>query len=462
VVRRYGPPILGLQFILDIVLTLFSAKIAEQLRLHVVTGLERREQFVVVRPWVYFLIAAVWICFLLLFGAFHSARGASLLVDLSNLWLSLTTAMLVLASIFYLLALQPPDAPSRLFYVYFYFVDLFMLGASRILVSTLVSTARRRGRHLRRVLLVGGGVQARHVAVRLKGKESGGVSLVGYVSPAGEPPIIQWKRLGDFGDLKNLVREAQIDEVIIALPADAHEDALRMNAQLQQSGVSVHILPDVFEMMAMRARVEDFYGLPLVNLSASSMNPVQANAKRLFDLTVAAVLFVLLLPFFLAIALWIKLDSRGPILIHQRRVGAGGKIFRMHKFRTMAWAPSDIDTPFEKRRNDPRVTRAGRVLRRTSIDELPQLWNVLTGEMSLVGPRPELPALVEDYEPWQRKRFTVPPGMTGWWQINGRSEQMMHLNTEADLFYVQNYSILLDVQILLRTLSAVVRGKGAY
>jgi exopolysaccharide biosynthesis polyprenyl glycosylphosphotransferase len=208
--------------------------------------------------------------------------------------------------------------------------------------------------------------------------------------------------------------------------------------------------------------VEDFYGLPLISIGESSMNPVQARVKRAFDIVVAGLLCLLLSPLLILIALWIKLDSRGPIIIHQRRVGAGGRIFRMHKFRSMFWDPDTIDAAFEKRPDDPRITRAGRTLRRTSLDELPQLWNVLTGEMSLVGPRPELPVIVDQYEPWQRKRFGVPPGMTGWWQINGRSDVSMHLNTEADLFYVQNYSILLDIQILLRTLGAVIKGKGAF
>jgi lipopolysaccharide/colanic/teichoic acid biosynthesis glycosyltransferase len=128
----------------------------------------------------------------------------------------------------------------------------------------------------------------------------------------------------------------------------------------------------------------------------------------------------------------------------------------------MRWDPETLDAAFAKSPNDPRITRLGRVIRRTSFDELPQLWNVLRGEMSLVGPRPELPIIVQGYQDWQHKRFRVQPGMTGWWQIHGRGELAMHLNTEFDLFYVQNYSVLLDIQILLRTLGAVIRGNGAY
>lgn len=460
-IRRFPPFALGLQFVLFLALTLCAVKIAEQIRVHVEIGLERREQFVAIRPWVYLLVLAIWICFLLLFGAFDERRGSSLLADLGNMWLSVTISMLVLASMFYLLALPITQAPSRLFYVYFYGLDLLLLGVATVTMYSALASLRRSGKHLRRVLLIGAGVHGRHVAVRLQGQDAAGVRLVGHLGEPGEM-LAGVERLGDIGELDGIVRQYDIDQVVIALPAAAHDQVLQMNTQLQVHDIDVRVLPDVFEMVAMRTRVEDFYGLPLISLREPSMNPVQTRVKRLFDTVVSAALLVLLFPLLAAVALWVRLDSHGPVLIHQRRVGAKGRTFRMHKFRTMQWDPATVDAAFEKRPDDPRVTRAGRVLRRTSLDELPQLWNVLIGEMSLVGPRPELPAIVDTYEPWQRKRFGVPPGITGWWQVNGRSEREMHLNTEIDLFYVQNYSILLDLQILLRTVGAVIRGKGAY
>jgi lipopolysaccharide/colanic/teichoic acid biosynthesis glycosyltransferase len=184
----------------------------------------------------------------------------------------------------------------------------------------------------------------------------------------------------------------------------------------------------------------------------------------------------------LVTALAVRLDSSGPALIRQKRIGENGEPFNMLKFRTMfagaeTAAPSGGETgkadeqegakigstePIRKRPNDPRVTRVGRTLRHYSIDEIPQLVNVLRGEMSLVGPRPELPWLVDCYEPWQRHRFAVPPGMTGWWQIHGRSDRPMHLNVEDDLYYIRNYSLWMDVQILLRTVPVVLSGRGAY
>jgi exopolysaccharide biosynthesis polyprenyl glycosylphosphotransferase len=300
------------------------------------------------------------------------------------------------------------------------------------------------------------------VAVRLRGRESAGVVLVGYLRGEEEATVPDLKELGRPDALVSVLEQEHIDEVVLALPAEAHTETLALAAMLQDTDVNLRILPDVFELVAMKARIEDFFGLPLISIREPSVSPIQARVKRAFDIAVSTVLVVLLSPLLLGIAIWVKLDSRGPVLIHQRRVGAGGIPFYMHKFRTMVWDPAALDRNVEKRPNDPRVTAAGKFLRRTSLDELPQLWNVLKGEMSMVGPRPELPAIVEHYEPWQRKRFLVPPGMTGWWQVNGRAERSMHLNTEIDLYYVQNYSILLDMQILARTVGAVIRGKGAY
>jgi exopolysaccharide biosynthesis polyprenyl glycosylphosphotransferase len=461
-IRRYGPVLLALQFLGDLALTLLSVKIAEQIRLHVSTGLERRHSFETVQPDVYLLVLGLWAIFFFLLGVFEQRGRASVVSDLSTLWVSVTIAMLVLASFFYLLALAPPQAPSRLFYVYFYVIDLVLLTAAHVVVFHTLAGLRRRGRHVRRVLLIGAGVLGRHVAIRLRDRQGDGLVLAGYLARQNEPDIPGLQRLGNTDSLAAVVGDNAIDEVVMALPAEAHIEALHMTSELQDTGVDVRILPDVFEMVAMKAGIEDFYGLPLISITEPSINPVQARVKRAFDIVVSGFLLLLTLPLTVAAALWVRLDSPGPVLIHQRRIGAGGKPFFMHKFRSMRWDPDQLDAGFVKRPGDPRVTRSGKLLRRASLDELPQLWNVLMGEMSLVGPRPELPSIVESYEPWQRKRFAVPPGMTGWWQVNGRGERSMHLNTEVDLFYVQNYSILLDVQILVRTLGAVIRGRGAF
>jgi exopolysaccharide biosynthesis polyprenyl glycosylphosphotransferase len=194
--------------------------------------------------------------------------------------------------------------------------------------------------------------------------------------------------------------------------------------------------------------------------------------KRVFDLLMTLFLLPVSLLIMLIIAIGIKLEGPGPVIFKQKRAGENGRIFNMFKFRTMVPGAEELRHLVEnvnedgnlihKSDHDPRVTRVGRFLRKTSLDELPQLINIFKGDMSLVGPRPEMPYLVEMYEPWQRKRFAVPQGITGWWQVNGRSDKPMHLNTEDDLYYVQNYSLLLDIQILFKTILVVLRGKGAF
>lgn len=205
---------------------------------------------------------------------------------------------------------------------------------------------------------------------------------------------------------------------------------------------------------------------------ASPMNGYQRAIKRFVDLLLSSILLILALPVFIVIAAAIRLDSRGPVFFRQERIGEGNRRFRIIKFRTMVVDAEERSGEVErtnehgqvvhKHQDDPRITRIGRMLRRTSIDEIPQIFNVISGEMSLVGPRPELPKIVERYETWQYERLTVPQGLTGWWQVNGRSDKPMHLNTQYDLYYVRNYSLLLDLQILLKTIWVVLRGKGAY
>jgi exopolysaccharide biosynthesis polyprenyl glycosylphosphotransferase len=241
---------------------------------------------------------------------------------------------------------------------------------------------------------------------------------------------------------------------------------------LEALPVRIKVIPDYFSLALVQARVEMLGGFPLIGLREPIIRGLPRTVKRIFDIVVSIILLILLAPLMAVIALAIRLDSKGPAIFRQTRVGENGALFDMFKFRTMVVggkrdAPQlvEIDPEGElihKHREDPRVTRLGRTLRRFSLDELPQLVNVLRGEMSIVGPRPEMPWLVERYKPWQRKRFAVPQGITGWWQINGRSEKPMHLNTDEDLYYIYNYSLWLDIQIILRTPVAVIQGKGAF
>jgi exopolysaccharide biosynthesis polyprenyl glycosylphosphotransferase len=241
---------------------------------------------------------------------------------------------------------------------------------------------------------------------------------------------------------------------------------------LEDLPVGVWIALGFFDLALYRTDIEDFAGIPMLDLRASAIDDYQRMVKRAFDLTFGLFAVIPALPLMAVSALMVFLEDGAPVLFRQTRVGENGRLFEMLKFRTMVRNAEQLQDQVERRdehgnlihksKDDPRVTRVGRLLRRLSLDELPQLFNVIAGTMSLVGPRPEVPYLVEKYQPWQRKRFAVPPGLTGWWQVSGRSDKPMHLHTEDDLYYIQNYSIWLDIQILVRTGWVVLFGKGAF
>lgn len=303
-----------------------------------------------------------------------------------------------------------------------------------------------------------------------------GLNLTGFLDEV-EPNVAEQSEyvvhvLGRVDDVREVVQESDINDVVIALPQRDYAQINELVLALHDLPVQVRVVPDYFSLALYRASVEDFGGLPMINLRDPALNDVQRLVKRMFDLALSSILIAIALLPMAIITLLIKLDSDGPILFRQQRVGENGRLFSMYKFRSMIVGAdkmldgmteySEDGRLFFKKVDDPRVTNVGRFLRHTSLDELPQLFNVLKGDMSLVGPRPELPWLVGQYEPWQHKRLAVPQGMTGWWQINGRADKPLHLHTEEDLYYVQNYSLWMDIYILLKTPWVVVRGKGAY
>ncbi len=317
-----------------------------------------------------------------------------------------------------------------------------------------------------RVLIVGAGSLGHEVGAQITERNWLGLELVGYVDDHSGNGLT----LGTLNELERLCREQRIDVVIVTLPLSEHGELATLLERIHKLPVQVKMAPDMYPLAYLYSRLEMFGGMPLIGLHEPVIAPWQAVIKRALDVAIALAALILAAPVMLVIAVAIRLTSPGPIIFSHERVGEGGRLFRMHKFRTMVQNAEQIlleeartnEEALIKRANDPRVTPLGSWLRRFSLDELPQLWNVLTGDMSIVGPRPELPYLVERYEPWQRKRLLVPQGITGWWQINGRSEKPMLLHTEDDLYYVRNYSLLLDIEIMWKTIWVVLRGKGAY
>ena len=323
---------------------------------------------------------------------------------------------------------------------------------------------RMDGRLALRTLVVGTSAEASRLVEILRVAASGFLPL-GYVQ-ASEPavPANRLPVLGRVGELDRLVREHAADCLFVASTGITEADMSRVTRVARETEVEVRVLANLPQMLTSRLALQKVGPAIAIALRPARLSGPQATMKRAIDVAVASVALLVTLPLWPVIALAVRLDSRGPVLFHQERVTKDGRIFRMHKFRTMRTGDPAFDTtrPFFKLESDPRLTRVGGFLRRYSLDELPQLWNVLVGDMSIVGPRPlpaeQVAANVDLLTP----RQAVPAGVTGWWQINGRSRVTPEEALRLDLFYIENWSPTLDLYILLKTFGAVARRQGAF
>ena len=461
-------------FTIDILLTVVSLYVATRLRAFIplgtagALGLENTRL-----PWFAYLIAgACWSMALLFSGAYDPGRVLRWYSEAIHVVSGSLVATVLLAGALYMTLREV----SRLQFVYFLVINLWLLLAYRAglrIYYRALGKSRAEGRS--RVLIVGAGVLGQKVAKVVLDHSRWGFDLAGFLDDDPEKVGLSIEGapvMGDLGALRRVVEERQVDEVWIALPPRAYERLSQVVSDADELPVRVKIVPDYFSLALVQAKPEILGGVPIIGLREPVIEGFPRITKRVFDLIVGVLLLIFTAPVMAFITLAIRLDTKGPAVFRQRRVGENGRGFDMFKFRTMVADAEehgeDVLTTDEdghllhKRKDDPRVTRVGRLLRRFSLDELPQMINVLRGEMSLVGPRPEMPWLVEKYDPWQRRRFAVPQGLTGWWQINGRSDKPMHLNTDDDLYYVYNYSLWLDIQILIRTPFAVLIGRGAF
>jgi len=458
--RRFSVNFALFSIVLDGILVSFSLLIAEVIRpeLSRFSFAEPLASGEVIVPYVlYFSIPLIWIAVLLLFNVYDGRRNLRVVDEMSAVTLGSALASIASAGLLYF---SFRDV-SRLLFASFIVIAFISLVAWRLLLRSL---QRWRGFRVseRRVLVIGAGEIGERLRSQIENHTRLGLKFIGFLDDEKRGRQV----LGYLGDAHKVVQRKKPDDVVIALPGSAYQRVNLLAAELHDLPVRTWVIPDYFSLALHRAQIDDFAGLPLLDLRAPALNDSQRLFKRAFDVLLVLLTLPIVLPVMFICALAIRLDDGGPALLAQKRVGENGRLFTMHKFRTMkinaARKRIERDGFLHKRVDDPRVTRVGHFLRRSSLDELPQLWNVFKGEMSLVGPRPELPELVEQYKPWQRKRFAVPQGLTGWWQINGRSDRPMHLHTEDDLYYVQNYSIGLDFFILLKTLWTVISGRGAF
>lgn len=475
--KRFSTNNMVTLFIIDIVLVQIALDLGMRLRFVLPFGQLIKADWIGVyggyspTALFHFGIGVLWAAALLLASTYSPRKVVFWYDEFLRVFLAHTVAALVLAGLLYLGRIEL----LRLTYIYFYLVCLALLLGYRVLLRVYYRARRHNTNELTRVLVVGAGKVGRELVKSLQSQHATTLDLVGFLDDdrkKNHRTIVGLPVLGRLDEATQVVNELEIDEVIITLPLHAHARLANLVAELHQLPIRVHVVPDYFDLAFHGATIESLAGIPLIGLRDPAIDGFNRFGKRLMDIVLSSLALIVLAPVMLLLALLIKLEDGGPIFYRPLRVGENGKLFEMLKFRSMVVNAEKLQPKLNqvdsngkvlhKHADDPRVTRVGRWIRRTSLDELPQLINVLWGEMSLVGPRPEQPWLVDRYEPWQRKRFAVPQGITGWWQVTGRSDNPMHLHTEQDIYYIQNYSWWLDIQILWRTIAVVLRGRGAY
>ncbi len=378
----------------------------------------------------------------------------------------------VLVLYFVTIDLSNPVTLGKVILIFYWLLLVFWVGTGRIIIRSVHRRLLAKGYGRARSLIVGWNRRGWELLDNLISHPAAGNEILGYVTlyPAKNKGLARHsvQVLGGLDDLPRLISELKIDDVLLALDKDHHNRVLDIITRVSDEKVSLKISPDLSEAISGMARTQQLYGLPLIEIMPEIMPFWERLAKRLIDLVLSLIILMLLAPLFIIIAFAIKFDSRGPIFYLQERVGRRGRIFKVLKFRSMVVDAEDNSGPVWAARDDPRVTRMGRLLRFTRLDEFPQLLNVLEGEMSLVGPRPERPFFVEQIRkelPLYQRRHRVKPGITGWAQVKwGYDESLEDVRQKLkfDLFYMENMSLRLDLKILIYTIYVILTGKGSH
>ena len=410
------------------------------------------------------IYAAGWVAILWLHGLYRPR--AHWTVRGEGLALIRATAVMALFTLSVLFALRLPDI-SRSFLVILFPAQWGVALGTRIALRLAFMQLRARGFNLRYVLVIGAGPRGQSFAAKLEDHKELGLRVRGFLDDEPSDLPNGWEYLGTLDEIEHFLHEDVIDEVAICLPFAQWERVNAVAHLCEEEGKIVRIPVDVLDRAFAYGRVEELDGTPVYSMITGPDRIAAFIVKRFFDLIVAGLALVVLSPLFLAIALWVRLKEGPPILFRQTRVGLHGRKFDVLKFRTMALDAEerfedlvgDSDRRAFKLDDDPRITGTGGFLRRTSLDELPQLWNVLKGEMSLVGPRPAPPREVEAYDLWHRRRLSMKPGITGLWQVTARRSEVFDDRASLDLNYIDRWSLWLDMKILARTIPAAFEGR---
>jgi len=428
-------------------------------------------------PIQYQILSSVYIvCWLYLSKRFHLYGSRRTSRFREEVWAIVKTASLSLA-----MALAPAffirEFPvSRIFLLYLWACQILSLISSRFILRRSLQYIRSRGYNYRNILIVGRNSRSAEIAKRIKQAPELGLRILGFVDSLhgnkDRKGVKDLPLFGTVGELEMIMKRNVVDEVLIFLPIKSfYQEIQEAIHTCETAGVEAKIPTDLFTRKIARSTISHYEGISVIDLYTSPKMSIQLFAKRIIDITLSAVLLVLLSPIFLLVSILVKATSEGPVFFVQSRVGYNGRQFSCFKFRTMIenaeerkkelMRLNEVSGPVFKMKNDPRVTPLGRWLRKASVDEFPQLINVLLGDMSLVGPRPPVPSEVDQYDLCTRRRLSMRPGITCLWQVNGRNDIPFEKWMELDRRYIDEWSLGLDAKILLKTIPAVLRASGA-
>ena len=396
---------------------------------------------------------------------YHRQRALSHIDELSKVATATSVGTLIAIALFSLFFKNEMDYP-RLMVVYAWLLTILFVFIGRTAYARWQWAMQAKGYGASNVLIVGAGEIGRIILQKILRSPGLGYKVVGFVDDRAEQDkVMGVPVLGGVKDLRNILDREQVNEVIIAMPEASHQEILSIIGMCDRSQLNIKVFPDVFQIMAGEVNIGDLDGLPLLTVRDVALRGWKLTLKRIMDIVGASVALVLLSPLMLFMAILIKLDSPGPVFYVQERMGLDAKPFPMLKFRSMR-QDADANGPGWTTKNDPRRTRFGAFIRRYSLDELPQLINVLLGHMSLVGPRPEQPYYVEQFRrsiPRYMERHREKAGITGWAQIHGlRGDTSIAERTKYDLWYIENWSLWLDIKILIKTLVRIFTDRSAY
>jgi exopolysaccharide biosynthesis polyprenyl glycosylphosphotransferase len=364
---------------------------------------------------------------------------------------------------------------SRALLIYAAVICSLLMMVSRYLLNIIQREMYKKGMGIRRTLILGAGEIGQGLANKIFTEKETGYKAVAFLDDDRDKidkvfygvPV-----MGPIISTKNMIKELNIDEVILATGKLHQQKVLEIITECEGQGVEFKLVPGILELIASRISTDEIGGIPLLSIKEIKLQGVNAAIKRSSDVIISLSALLILSPLMLIVACAIKLGSKGPVFFSQRRVGKDGRTFDLFKFRSMVESAEAMFTKVVadkggdiirfKAKDDPRVTGIGRIIRKFSIDELPQLFNVFSGDMSLVGPRPPVPIEVEKYSSWHKKRLRVRPGLTGLWQVSGRSELPFEDMVRLDIYYIENWSLWMDFRIMLRTIPTVIFGSGAY